>query len=241
MSTNIPGIYQGFNKWIDNNSKLLQFNANNTSEQLSSNQEYQDLVKSTPSTFDLQQTKADQFFNGLENLFGANKNEETIFDKLADITNDLFGLETEENYNNNIAQLGQGELLEKDVDKNGSLSMDEYINAELADYGDATIKEKAIIAAQSQALFQILDEGTGASDKNGELSAEELASYYKNVDRFENGVLVEEGKQDGSFSVDDATGLTQFLMEEMIGQENLDKLYTIYQEKYLNETFHALG
>ena len=41
MSTNISGIYQGFNKWIDNNSKLLQFNANNTPEQLSQNQEYQ--------------------------------------------------------------------------------------------------------------------------------------------------------------------------------------------------------
>ena len=107
MSTNISGIYQGFNKWIDNNSKLLQFNANNTPEQLSQNQEYQDLVKSTPSIFDLQQTKAEQFFNGLENLFGANKNKETIFDKLADITNDLFVLETEENYNNNIAQLGK--------------------------------------------------------------------------------------------------------------------------------------
>ena len=228
----MPEIYTKFNTWIDNNSKLLQFNANNTPEQLSLNQEYQDLVKSTPSMFNLQQTKADQFFNGLENLFGANKNEETIFDKLADITNDLFGLETEENYNNNIAQLGQGELAEKDTDANGSLSMDEYINAELADLGEnATIEEKAIIAAQSHALFQILDEGTGTSDKNGVLSAQELASYYKNVDRFENGVLLEEGKQDGLFSVDDATGFTQFLMEEMIGQENLDKLYTAYQKK----------
>ena len=62
-----------------------------------------------------------------EGLSRANKNEETIFDKLADITNDLFGLETEENYNNNIAQLGQGELAEKDTDTNGSLSMDDYI------------------------------------------------------------------------------------------------------------------
>ena len=242
MGINVPSIYEGFNKWIDNNAKLLQFNANSTPEELSQNQEYQDLAKSTTSVFNLQQTKADQFFNGLENLFGMDKNEETIFGKLANMANEIFDLKTQENYNNNIAELGQGELLEKDIDNNGSLSIDEYINAELVDYGDVTIEEKAMIAAQSHALFQILDEATGASDKNGELSAQELATYYKNVDRFENGTLIEEGKQDGSFSVDDATGLTSFLMENMIGQENLDNLYNVYLKKYiLEEQMKNLG
>ena len=37
----------------------------------------------------------------------------------------------------------------------------------------------------------------------------------------------------GSFSSDDATGLTTFLMENMIGQENLSALYNFYL-KYAN-------
>ena len=114
--------------------------------------------------------------------------------------------------------------------------MDEYIDAELADLGEeASLEEKAMVAAQSQALFQILDEGTSVADKSGELNSEELASYYKNVDRFENGTLVEEGTQDGVFSVDDAAGLTQFLMENMISQEYLEELYELYLEKYTLE------
>ena len=106
-----------------------------------------------------------------------------------------------------------------------------------ADLGEeASLEEKAMVAAQSQALFQILDEGTSVADKSGELNSEELASYYKNVDRFENGTLVEEGTQDGVFSVDDAAGLTQFLMENMISQEYLEELYELYLEKYTLES-----
>ena len=62
----------------------------------------------------------------------------------------------------------------------------------------------------------------------------------ENVDRFENGELVEEGKADGKFSADDAAGLTSFLIDNMIGQENLDDLYDFYLKKYsLEETAEA--
>ncbi len=237
MSANIPEIYTNFNTWIDNNTKLLELQANNTAGELKQNQEYQNLSNSTSSVFNLNQTEADRFYDSLENLFGMNKNEETVFDRFAKQANKSFGLQTEENYNNNLAQLGQGELLEKDTDNSGELSLDEYIDAELADLGEeASLEEKAMVAAQSQALFQILDEGTSVADKSGELNSEELASYYKNVDRFENGTLVEEGTQDGVFSVDDAAGLTQFLMENMISQEYLEELYELYLEKYTLES-----
>ncbi|MBR5305104.1 MAG: hypothetical protein IKU37_09790 [Candidatus Gastranaerophilales bacterium] len=231
----ILGIYNKYNSWIDNQQRILECQIENveTPEQLEQNQEYQELVNSTPNTFNLNETSIDCFFDSVENSLGMNKNEQTVFDNLADTINQLCGLETQENYYNNVAQLGQGELAEKDTDADGSLTMEEYINAELADLGEkATVEDKAMVAAYSHALFQILDEGTSVSDKNGVLSAQELASYYKNVDRFENGVLVEEGKQDGLFGVDDATGLTQFLMEEMIGQENLDELCAGYLEYF---------
>ena len=237
MSANIPEIYTNFNTWIDNNTKLLELQANSSAGELEQNQEYQNLSNSTSSVFNLNQTEADRFYDSLENLFGMNKNEETVFDRFAKQANKSFGLQTEENYNNNLAQLGQGELLEKDTDNSGELSLDEYIDAELADLGEeAGLEEKAMVAAQSQALFQILDEGTSVADKSGELNSEELASYYKNVDRFENGTLVEEGTQDGVFSVDDAAGLTQFLMENMISQEYLEELYELYLEKYTLES-----
>ena len=44
----------------------------------------------------------------------------------------------------------------------------------------------------------------------------------------EGGFLVED-------SVDDAAGLTQFLMENMISQEYLEELYELYLEKYTLE------
>lgn len=232
----IPEIYTKFNTWSDNQQKICEYKIENTSEQLEQNAEYQKLYNSTSSVFDVNSTSADIYFDSFKASFGVSQKEDTIFDFLADLTNSCLGLKTEENYNNNLVQLGEGELLEKDADGSGELSLDEYIDAELADLGeDATVEEKAMVAAQSHALFQILDEATGASDKNGVLSAQELASYYKNVDRFENGELVEDGTQDGMFTVDDAAGLTQYLLMDMIREENLKVLREFYLDKYAPE------
>ena len=207
----VLGIYNKYNSWIDNQQRILEYQIANveTPEQLEQNQEYQELVNSTPNTFNLNETSVDCFFDSVENSLGMNKNEQTVFDNLADTINQLCGLETQENYENNVAQLGQGELAEKDTDADGSLSMDEYINAELADLGEnATEEEKATVIYQTQMLFEFIDQETAVSNNDGKLSAEELAQYYKDVDRFENGVLVKDGTQDGMFTVDDVSNFT---------------------------------
>jgi len=225
MSTNIPEIYSKFNTWSDNNSKIIAYKNTNTSEQLAQNQEYQDLANSTPSIFNINDNGVTQFFDSVENFFGMDKEKETFLDKTANFINGLFGT-----YDKQIEKLGEGELLEKDKDGSGALSMDEYIEAEMADLGDsASLEDKAYVETYSQFLFQILDEGTSNSDKNGELNAKELSSHYKNVDRFENDELKDEGN--GSFSVDEAADFTTFLVDNMFSPETVNQLYELNLKK----------
>lgn len=232
----IPKIYSNFNTWIDNQQQIAKMQNTYSQKELESNNEFQTLNSSTSNTFDINVTGVDRIVDSIENFFGMKKNEDTFLDKAGNFINNLFGLKNKENYNKNVAKLGQGELLEKDSDKNGSLSMDEYITAELADLEeDATIEYKAMTAAYSQTLFQVLDEDTSASDKNGELSAEELANFYKYVDKFENGTFVEEDAADGKINTEETSDLILTLVNEKHNEEELLNNYYKHLYAFANQ------
>ncbi len=140
----------------------------------------------------------------------------------------------EDDYNEQILKLGQGEIATMDTDGDGEVSLDEYILAETADLNENDDKDmQAEAYTMSTLLFNIIDQGLGSSDSSGSLSAEELASFYKNLDQFNldenlNGYL--SGEFDGKFNIDEASQFATFLINNMIKPETYDELKQIYLE-----------
>ncbi len=134
----------------------------------------------------------------------------------------------EKDYNEQLLKLGEGDILAIDKDGDGEVSLSEYTleqTKDLTQYDDFNRIVDAYTV--SSIMFQIIDEGMGASDSSGKLSAEEFASYYKNLDQFkldENFKGYMSGEFDGKINIDSASEMMLFLIDNIIGQETYETL-----------------
>ncbi len=140
----------------------------------------------------------------------------------------------EQIYNEQLLKLGQGEVLSMDRDGDGEISFAEYILSEKEDLTE--IDDKDMLAetlTMSTILFDIIDQKMGNSDSSGTLSAEEFASFYKNLDQFNldensNGYLSNEF--DGKFNINEASDFASFLVLNTVKPETYNDLREIYEE-----------
>ena len=144
-------------------------------------------------------------------------------------------------YDEQTLLLGQGQLAALDTNQDGEISFDEYVydqNAYMLKDNELYTTEDVLEAHTNSALlFSIIDNGMGNSDSSGTLSAEEFASFYKNLDQFaldENlqGYLT--GEFDGVVNVKDTDSMISFLIDNFVPQSMQDK------EKGLMEQMLAL-
>ena len=139
----------------------------------------------------------------------------------------------EQTYNEQLLKLGQGEVLSMDRDGDGEISFVEYILSEKEDLTE--IDDKDMLAetlTMSTILFDIIDQKMGNSDSSGTLSAEEFASFYKNLDQFNldensNGYLSNEF--DGKFNINEASDFASFLVLNTVEAETYNNLKEIYE------------
>lgn len=136
--------------------------------------------------------------------------------------------------------LAQGELSAKDTNKDGQISLSEFVSAEIGDLAEVNYAlgmetsqdELALTAAYSELLFNLLDQAFPTSDKNGSIGIEELQSFYLNTDKFENGEQINEA--DGTFVIDEEQNFTEYLITGTFNQEMIGALYAQYENEGLN-------
>jgi len=178
------------------------------------------------------ENNAAEALNLLNNKDELKISESTIFDNY-DKNQEKIGLEfdfmegqdpsNEKNYTEQLLKLGQGEIASKDTNKDGEVSLAEYIANELQDLGESDDEDMALDAVTtSYLMFQIMDQGMGNSDSSGKLSAEEFASFYKNMDSFKlnenlEGELTQE--YDGKLDMDSAGEFIPFLVQNIFDEE----------------------
>ena len=85
-------------------------------------------------------------------------------------------------YDDKLKEIAFGEILAKDVDKNGSLNYEEYTLAEVADLGEKPSEDEILdTLIGSYYLFNGID----ALGEDGEITSDELMTYYEEMDRFD--------------------------------------------------------
>lgn len=115
--------------------------------------------------------------------------------------------------------LGKGEVQSMDLDFDGNISREEYIANELSGVEDEFKQETAIAA---YLMFDFIDETLGNDDES--ISSNEFARFYKNMDGFklnENGEYELTQDFDGKFDIDSSTGFINFIMENVIDEEDI--------------------
>ena len=138
-------------------------------------------------------------------------------------------------YNERLLELGQGEVISRDIDGDGQVSFEEFIISETADLNENDDKDMVIDTyTMATLLYEIMDKGLGNSDGSDSLSAEEFASYYQNLDQFTldenyNGYLT--NQFDGKFNIDEATEFIPFLINNIISPETYNELRELYAQK----------
>ena len=106
-------------------------------------------------------------------------------------------------YNAQLTKLSQGEKEVKDTDKNGTVSFDEYLDYELADYGEVDKATKDMISAMTQKLFSVID----CLETDGELTVDEFKIFYTFLDQVqldENFMPYVPNTESGKFNFDGA-------------------------------------
>ena len=133
-------------------------------------------------------------------------------------------------YDEQTLLLGQGQLAELDTNQDGEISFDEYVydqNAYMLEDPELYTKEDVLEAHTNSALlFSIIDNGMGNSDSSGTLSAEEFASFYKNLDQFavdENSQGYLTGEFDGVVNVKNTDNMISFLIDNLVPQSLQDQ------------------
>ena len=186
--------------------------------------------------------KINEAQTGLD-VFNAYKEYYDNIDKIGYEYNFMEGKDSnnEEDYSAQLQELGKAEILATDIDGDNQISFEEYVTAQTETLGGEIDKETyAEILTMCDLTFTIIDEGMGNSDKNGYLSADEMASFYKNLDRYsldENneGYLNDQG--DGKFNIDEASDFISYLINNMIEPETYEELKGRYLDSLAQEQF----
>ena len=128
----------------------------------------------------------------------------------------------EDDYDKQIKALAQGEFDEKDANKDGKISWEEYRDNELKDLSENDDEEFRIMAkATAYLMYSLMDEAMGNSDGNGSLSVEEFESFYKNLDRFNGEGLDKE--EDGIISTE-AFNFPNWLIDKIFSEDTIESV-----------------
>ena len=128
----------------------------------------------------------------------------------------------EDDYDKQIKALAQAEFDEKDANKDGKISWEEYRDNELKDLSENDGEEFRIMAkATAYLMYSLMDEAMGNSDSNGSLSVEEFESFYKNLDRFNGEGLDKEG--DGIISTE-AFNFPNWLIDKIFSEDTIESV-----------------
>ena len=149
-----------------------------------------------------------------------------------------------DNYFEQLALLAQGEMLAKDSNEDGFLDVSEYILAELeslektnAALGwDVSPEEAAIIAANSEMLFSIIDNKI-SKDGDGKLSIDELAQYNFLMDKASKEGFT--GEKDGELSATYSSAATESLIYGFFDEESINEITQKYYDFFTQETTEA--
>lgn len=146
----------------------------------------------------------------------------------------------EEDYNAQLSLLAEGEFNSHKVKNNSEeITKDDFIKTELFGQEFKTVEEQKEAVAYSFALFDIIDQQMGNSDKNGTLSKKELESFYKNLDQYqgldENGKMVL-AEADGVIDLEGASSFATDAVNSMVA--NFDEIKNSKQiEDYVETIF----
>ena len=134
-------------------------------------------------------------------------------------------------YDVQIKKLAQADFDEKDTNKDGVVSWEEYRDSELSDLtANDSDNTKAQAKTIAYLLFALMDQGMGNSDSNGTLSVKEFESLYKNLDRFNGNGLDEEG--DGIISTE-AFGMASWLIDNIFSDSTVNRVSKLAFRGYI--------
>ena len=180
MINGVPEIYAKLNVWQDGHEQM----ANITNNYLNSFQ----------TQFENGQISEDEAlfaFNEVSNMYNEAAGDigyEFDFMNGKDPNN-------KDDYNEAISILAQGEIAQKDSDKDGEISYDEYLNFELGDSVGEMSEEDKKAAEEIAKLF--FDEINQAQDENDTtLDLEDMQNFYKTLDSYN----VAEGEINDAFA-----------------------------------------
>lgn len=212
-------LYQNLNKWQDAHevNALATINClNNLENELNNNEISQEEYNSGYSAF-LEIYAEEQAEIGYSfNFMGAKDSN------------------NEEDYLAQLSKLAIGELNEKDSDKDGQISKDEYIMNEInSSIGELTPEEKAQAALMASMAFDainslvLVDSNPDNDEIDDYLSQEDLQNFYKTLDGYNYNEETNNAEFDGVFDgAIDMDAFDAFLSEATKGvsqkqQENL--------------------
>ena len=204
--------------------------------------------------------KLNEAQTGLD-IFNAYKEYYDNIDKIGYEYNFMEGKDpnNEEDYSTQLQELGKAEILATDIDGDNQISFGEYVMAQTETLGENVDEETyAEVLTNCDLIFTIIDEDMENSDKNGYLSADEMASFYKKLDRYsldENnedylkdlgdgkGYLEDQGdgkgyledQGDGKFNIDEASDFISYLINNKIEPEAYEELKGYYLDSLAQE------
>ncbi len=219
MSVNIEaakGFYNIFSEWTSKKTQVVEYIADNyfgtnnstiydntcKSDKLSSKEK---LERNEKLKQDLQMRKMEE---ELGSYFDLTETLTEYADELdAEAKQEIFdGLKESENYE--YFMLGIGEVFSKDLDSDGQLSFEEFLEAEMKENPDTDFDEELQtelkIAFDSIASYNN-DVETDNDSEGKYISYNEMANYYQAIDKTDNEDLVTDKKLTIGNSFDDLT------------------------------------
>ena len=134
----------------------------------------------------------------------------------------------EDEYEEQIHKLAQGEFDKKDANGDNKVTKEEYINDEISSLDKDDSEElKILTKAYSYLMASLMDQGMGNSNNDGVLDVEEFESFYKNLDRFNGEGLDKEG--DGTISTA-AFDMPAWLIENIFDEDTINKVISLALE-----------
>ena len=144
---------------------------------------------------------------------------------------DMLEGESVKEYDNKLKELAFGELFAKDTDESGTVSYEEYAMAELADLDeDASEEEILDTLERSYYLFNGINKATKKGD-DGEISAAELAFFYKNMDKADGGF---DAYIDYGYALDYVEDITYEGKKKLKGNIDTQRIDNLFQNVMSN-------
>ena len=143
---------------------------------------------------------------------------------------DMLEGEDVEEYDNKLKELAFGELFAKDADESGTVSYEEYALAKLADLEENASEEEILdTLVDSYYLFNGINKATKKGD-DGEISAAELAFFYKNMDKADGF----DGFIDYGYALDYVENIADEGKEKLKGNIDTQRIDNLFQDVMSN-------